>query len=60
MLHPGVSTTFPLSYKLGTMHVWDESTASRGAHEIASRLMKYLQKHKGKDSVIARSNCCGG
>lgn len=45
---------------IGTMHVWDESIASRGSQEIGSCILKYINTHNHKDILIAWSDSCGG
>ncbi|XP_072384295.1 uncharacterized protein [Diabrotica undecimpunctata] len=45
---------------VGTMHVWDESTASRGSQEIGSCILKFINTHDHKDILIAWSDSCGG
>lgn len=45
---------------VGTMHVWDESTASRGSQEIGSCILKYINTHEHKNVLIAWSDSCGG
>jgi len=45
------------------MHVWDETTASRGSQEIASCLRKYLASsgnQGSKTNLILWSDSCGG
>jgi len=45
------------------MNVWDETTASRGAQEIASCLRKYLTSNGNqgnKTELILWSDSCGG
>jgi len=46
----------------GTMHIWDESVASRGAEEIGSCLLKYCSEkaEAGVRVINAYSDACGG
>ena len=44
-----------------TMHMWDESTASRGSEEVGSCLMKYLRESPfGGKHLVCYSDSCGG
>jgi len=42
------------------MNVWDETIASRGAEEIASRLLKYCREKALAGITQAYSDACGG
>ena len=44
----------------GFMYVWDESTASRGAEEVASALFLHIKKHVKTTRLVCFSDCCGG
>lgn len=46
----------------GYFHVWVENEAGRGAQEIASCLIKYLESHLQKEAeeIIMWSDSCGG
>jgi len=44
----------------GYMYVWDESTASRGAEEVASALLSHIKSHVNTARLICYSDCCGG
>ena len=46
---------------VGTMHVWDESQASRGSQEIGSCVLVYLKEHRTTAThLTCYSDRCGG
>lgn len=44
----------------GTMCLWTESEGKRGANEVASSLISFLENKEGYENLVSFSDCCSG